>query len=82
MYYCSLCVQTSGWTAIYFAIEENNLEIIEMLIRGGARLDIKDNVNLSPPLSLSLTPSLLLSLSLSPSLSLSLSVILHLVLCS
>jgi ankyrin repeat protein len=47
MYYCSLCVQTSGQTAIFFAIEKSNLEIIEMLIKGGARLDIKDNVSLS-----------------------------------
>ena len=47
MYYCSLCVQTSGWTAIYFAIQNNNLEMIEMLIKGGARLDIKDSVSLS-----------------------------------
>ena len=39
-----VCVQTSGWTAIFFVIEKNNLELIEMLIKGGARLDIKDNV--------------------------------------
>ena len=45
MYYSSLCVaQTCGWTAIFFAVEEGNLEIIELLIKGGAKLDIKDNV--------------------------------------
>ena len=55
MYYCSLCVQTSGWTAVFIAIQSNNLEIVEMLIKGGARLDIKDNVRCwSEFLSLSL----------------------------
>ena len=39
-----VCVQTSGWTAIFFAIKQNNLEIIELLIRGGAKLDIEDKV--------------------------------------
>ena len=46
-----IVLQTSGWTAIYFAIENDDLEIIKMLIKGGARLDIKDNVgHLSLPL--------------------------------
>ena len=47
-----IVLQTSGWTAIYFAIENDDLEIIKMLIKGGARLDIKDNVG-----HLSLPPS-------------------------
>ena len=44
MCYCSLCVQTSGWTAIFIAIQNDDLEMIEMFIKGGARLDVKDNV--------------------------------------
>ena len=48
-----VCVQTSGWTAIFFAIEKNNLEIIELLIKGGAKLDVKDKVRVSHSLSLS-----------------------------
>jgi hypothetical protein len=52
-------VQTLGWTAIFFAIEKNNLEIIDILIKGGARLDIKDNVR---HWSLSLSHSFSLSL--------------------
>ena len=39
-----VCAQTSGWTAIFFAVEQGNLEITELLIKGGAKLDIKDNV--------------------------------------
>ena len=68
MYYCSLCVQTSGWTAIYFAIQNDDLEMIEMLIKEGARLDIKDNVNSTPPLSLCISPLLFRSLEWSDSI--------------
>ena len=50
-----VCVQTSSWTAIFFAIEQNNLEIIELLIRGGAKLDIKDKVRHWYLVSLSLS---------------------------
>ena len=40
-----VCVQTSGWTAIFFAAKAGNLEITDLLIKGGAKLDIKDKVD-------------------------------------
>ena len=40
-----LCVQTSSWTAIFFAVKKGDTEIVRQLIGGGARLDIKDKVH-------------------------------------
>ena len=45
MYHCSLCVQTSGWTAMHLASKEGLVEISRMLIEGGADMDIKDKVS-------------------------------------
>ena len=44
-----VCVQTSGWTAIFFASKQGNTEITRQLIGHGARLDIKDKVHTSKP---------------------------------
>ena len=44
MYHCSLCVQTAGWTALHFAAKEDHIEISQMLIKGGADVEIKDKV--------------------------------------
>ena len=40
-----VCVQTSGWTAIFFATKKRDAEIARQLIGGGAKLDIKDKVH-------------------------------------
>ena len=41
MYHCSLCVQTTGWTALYFAAD---VETLRILLEGGANVEIKDKV--------------------------------------
>ena len=45
MYHCSLCVQTTGRSAIFFAVENDQLEIAELLVSGGADVDLKDKVD-------------------------------------
>ena len=42
MYYCSLCVQNTGWTALYFAAD---VETLRILLEGGANVEIKDKVS-------------------------------------
>ena len=44
IYYCSLCVQTTGWTALHFAAKQDSVEISQMLVEGGADVEIKDKV--------------------------------------
>lgn len=46
LYHWSLIVrvQTFGWSALFFAIEEGNTEITQVLVQSGAKLDIKDKV--------------------------------------
>lgn len=39
-----MCLQTSGWTALFFAAKQGNLIIVQELIGGGASVDIKDKV--------------------------------------
>ena len=45
MYHCSLCVQTTGRSAIFFAVENGNVEITKLLVSGGANVDLKDKVD-------------------------------------
>ena len=45
MYHCSLCVQTTGRSAIFFAVEKGQLEIAKLLVSGGADVDLKDKVD-------------------------------------
>ena len=45
MYHCSLCVQTAGRSALFFAAEEGKVEIAKILVGGGADVDLKDKVN-------------------------------------
>ena len=45
MYHCSLCVQTTGRSAIFFAAENGNVEITKLLVSGGADVDLKDKVD-------------------------------------
>ena len=44
MYHCSLCVQTAGRSALFFAAEEGNIKITKILVSGGADVDLKDKV--------------------------------------
>ena len=39
-----VCVQTTGWSALFFAAKEANLEIAILLIEGGANVELKDKV--------------------------------------
>ena len=45
MYHCSLCVQTTGRSAIFFAVEDGNVKIAKLLVSGGADVDLKDKVD-------------------------------------
>jgi ankyrin repeat protein len=45
MCHCLWCVQTAGRSAIFFAVENDQLEVIEILISGGADVDLKDKVD-------------------------------------
>ena len=45
MYHCSLCLQTTDRSAIFFAVEKDQLEIAELLVNGGADVDLKDKVD-------------------------------------
>ena len=44
MYHCSLCVQTAGQSALFFAAEEGHIKIAKILVGGGADVDLKDKV--------------------------------------
>jgi len=37
--------QTAGRSAIFFGAEDGNLEIVKLLIQGGAKLSLKDKVS-------------------------------------
>ena len=45
MYHCSLCVQTAGRSALFFAAQEGNVKIAKILVGGGADVDLKDKVD-------------------------------------
>ena len=45
MYHCSLCVQMTGRSAIFFAVEDGNVKITKILVNGGADVDLKDKVD-------------------------------------
>ena len=45
VYHCSLCVQTAGRSAIFFAVEDGNIKIAKLLVSGGADVDLKDKVD-------------------------------------
>ena len=45
MYHCSLCVQNTGWTALYFAAKVGDVETLRILLEGGANVEIKDKVS-------------------------------------
>ena len=45
MYHCSLCVQMTGRSALFFAAEEGNIKITKILVSGGADVDLKDKVD-------------------------------------
>ena len=39
-----VCVQTTGWSALFFAAKEGNVEIARLLVGGGANVELKDKV--------------------------------------
>ena len=47
MYYVVLCVQVTGGTAIHHAAENGHMESVEVLLGGGANMEIKDKVSTS-----------------------------------
>ena len=32
-----------GWTALHWALKNNNMDVVEALIKGGTKLDIQDS---------------------------------------
>ena len=40
----SLSLQTSGRSAVFYGAEKGDLEILKLLIQGGANLSLKDKV--------------------------------------
>ena len=44
MYCCSLCAQTEGATALHYAADSGDVEILKVLIEGGADMEITDKV--------------------------------------
>ena len=44
MLFDSLCVQTTGWSALFFVAKEGNVEVARLLIGGGANVELKDKV--------------------------------------
>ena len=38
------CPQTVGWSAVFFAAKSGHLNIVQRLLRKGAKVDIKDKV--------------------------------------
>jgi len=42
--YCDVS-QTAGRSAIFYGAEDGNLEIVKLLIQGGAKLSLKDKVS-------------------------------------
>ena len=44
MYHYPLCVQNTGWTALYFAAKVGDVETLRILLEGGANVEIKDKV--------------------------------------
>ena len=45
MYHCSLCIQTAGQSALFFAAEKGHVKIAKILVSGGADVDLKDKVH-------------------------------------
>ena len=39
-----VCVQITGWSALFFAAKEGNVEIARLLIGSGANVELKDKV--------------------------------------
>lgn len=39
-----LSLQSTGWTALFFAAKQGNMEIARLMVIHGANLDIKDKV--------------------------------------
>ena len=44
-------LQKAGWTALFFAVKEEKVEIAKKLLAAGADVDIKDKVYTSPVFS-------------------------------
>ena len=42
--YVYMSLQTSGRSAVFYAAEEGDLEVVKLLIQGGANLSLKDKV--------------------------------------
>ena len=42
--YVYMSLQTSGRSAVFYAAEEGDLEVVKLLIQGGASLSLKDKV--------------------------------------
>jgi ankyrin repeat protein len=38
----------NGWSALYYAVDAGNISIIELLLRNGANVDIKDIYGITP----------------------------------
>ena len=47
--YVDVLLQTSGRSALFYGAQENDLEIIKLLIQGGANLSLKDKVSTYSP---------------------------------
>ena len=41
-----ICIQASGWTALFIASKVGNVDIVQLLISRSASLDLKDKVTL------------------------------------
>ena len=39
-----ICIQTAGWSALFFAAKLGNLTIVQLLIARGAKVDLRDKV--------------------------------------
>lgn len=45
--YAYVYVQANGWTALHYAVDSGDIEIIKILIEGGSDVEIKEKVNSS-----------------------------------
>ena len=42
-FFCE-CLQSTGWTALFFGAKDGDLDLIRLLIQGGANVELKDKV--------------------------------------
>ena len=47
VYTCTHGLQNSGWSALFFSVQEGHLKIAELLIAAGAVVDRKDKVTVN-----------------------------------